>query len=104
MNNKKTIEEQVNEMLDVYHQFGRERIEEYLKENPDMRLFVVYFGTTPMGISMPKVSCAFCKHCYEIFYDYDGPYEFKCELTDCENHGSFEECDEVKTFKMIDRE
>ena len=39
---------------------------------------------------LPKNHCGFCKHCYDILYDYtNGPYMFFCDL-ECE--GGHETC------------
>ena len=39
---------------------------------------------------LPKSHCGFCKHCFDILYDYtNGPYMFFCDL-ECE--GGHEAC------------
>ena len=35
-------------------------------------------------IDAPANSCLFCEHCHDVFYDWNGPYAFGCNLTSIE--------------------
>ena len=32
-------------------------------------------------VDAPENSCLFCKHCRDVFYDWNGPYAYGCRLT-----------------------
>jgi len=32
-------------------------------------------------VDVPEDHCLFCKHCTDVFYDWNGPYAFACALT-----------------------
>ena len=65
--------------MDDLKQFVYPRTDDYMLKD---------FKSDYYKAQAPDRSCFFCKHCTDVFYDWDGPYAFSC---DC-----FEESDTDK--------
>lgn len=61
------------------------QIAQDLKDNPDLRRY----DCDEYTVLMPEKHCVFCKHCTDIFYDWNGPYLFVCKL----GNGDYEDCE-----------
>lgn len=59
-----------------------------------------YIINDPLGkliVSLPDNSCAFCRHCTDLFYDYtNGPYLFICDKDNNSNAGTCSEFDDME--------
>lgn len=45
------------------------------------------------SVMAPPKCCLFCDHCTDVFYDFDGPYMFLCDVDADTSKGAAGKCE-----------